>query len=68
MGACLSCLGLGDSSDSADRARLLDYEYPHNAYGTWGGNAVSPPDHGLNVEDERRLQSAWNGITEWAGK
>lgn len=68
MGACLSCLGFRESSDSGDRARLLDYEYPHNAYGTWGGNAVAPPDHGISAEEERRLQNAWDGITQWAGK
>jgi hypothetical protein len=36
-------------------------------YGTWGGNAVPPPDHGVSAEEERRLQSAWDGITQWAG-
>lgn len=68
MGACLSCLGLqGEEKDSADRARLL-YDDNHNVYGTWGGNAVPPPDHGITAEEERRLQHAWDGITQWAGK
>ncbi|KPI45825.1 uncharacterized protein AB675_949 [Cyphellophora attinorum] len=55
-----------DSADNADRARLL-YDDHHNVYGTWGGNAVPPPDHGISAEEERRLQSAWDGITQWAG-
>ena len=69
MGACLSCLGARRTADgeAADRARLLYDDYPHNAYGTWGGNAVPPPDHGISAEEERRLQTAWDGITQWAG-
>ena len=69
MGACLSCLGLRrDDSDSSDRARLLYDDYHHNAYGTWGGHAPVTPDHGMSVEEERQLQTAWDGITAWAGK
>lgn len=67
MGACLSCLGQRrEASDGGDRARLL-YDDHHNSYGTWGGNAVPPPDHGISAEEERRLQNAWDGITQWAG-
>jgi hypothetical protein len=71
MGACLSCLYPRPSpTDATDRSRLLYDDYPHNAYGTWGGHSSPsqpPPDHGISADEERRLQTAWDGITTWAG-
>jgi hypothetical protein len=70
MGACLSCLqSRRPQTEPTDRSRLLYDDYPHNAYGTWGGNGntAPPPDHGISADEERRLQTAWDGITTWAG-
>lgn len=70
MGACLSCLGLGDRSSEDERTRLLaddPYSASHRQYGGWQQNqAPPPPPNALSPAEAKRQREALDDILRWA--